>query len=61
MLILCITLCFPYFSVCLIITGPVRDICALAPHNTNTMAVAAIAASNLGFDNVIGCLISDPR
>lgn len=40
--------------------GAVRDVCLLAPHNTNTMAVGAIAASNLGFDGVMGCLVSDP-
>ena len=32
----------------------------LAPNNVNTMAAAAIAASNLGLDNVIGRLVSDP-
>ena len=41
--------------------GPVRNLCSLAPNNVNTMAAAAIAAKNLGFDHVIGCLISDPR
>ena len=41
--------------------GPVRDLCPLAPNNVNTMAVAAIAAHNLGFDGVQGCLVSDPR
>lgn len=41
--------------------GPVRELCALAPNNVNTMASAAIAAHNLGFDHVQGCLISDPR
>lgn len=40
--------------------GPVRDICSFAPYNTNTMAVAAVAASSLGFDGVVGCLVSDP-
>ncbi|GIX77945.1 putative L-aspartate dehydrogenase [Caerostris extrusa] len=40
--------------------GCVRDVCALAPHNTNTMAAAALAAQNLGFDGVTGCLVSDP-
>ncbi|XP_013416669.1 putative L-aspartate dehydrogenase isoform X2 [Lingula anatina] len=40
--------------------GPVRDLCPLAPNNVNTMAVAAIAAYNLGFDQVQGCLVSDP-
>lgn len=36
--------------------GPVRDLCPLAPHNVNTMAVAAIAAGNLGFDKVFANL-----
>ncbi|KAK7073966.1 hypothetical protein SK128_000455 [Halocaridina rubra] len=41
--------------------GPVRDLCPLAPNNVNTMAAAAMAAHNLGFDGVTGCLISDPK
>ncbi|XP_035224886.1 putative L-aspartate dehydrogenase [Stegodyphus dumicola] len=41
--------------------GCVRDVCSLAPHNTNTMAAAAVAAPSLGFDGVTGCLISDPN
>lgn len=40
--------------------GPVRDLCPLAPNNVNTMATASIFAHNLGFDGVIGCLVSDP-
>lgn len=40
--------------------GPVRELCPLAPNNVNTMAVGAIAASNLGFDGVKGRLVSDP-
>lgn len=40
--------------------GPVRALCPLAPNNVNTMAAAAVAAHNLGFDNVQGCIISDP-
>ena len=40
--------------------GPVRGLCPLAPNNVNTMACAAIAAHNLGFDGVIGCLVADP-
>ncbi|PIK62958.1 putative L-aspartate dehydrogenase-like [Apostichopus japonicus] len=40
--------------------GPVRGLCPLAPHNVNTMAAGAIAAHNLGFDKVKGCLVSDP-
>ncbi len=38
-----------------------RTLCDLAPNNVNTMAVAALAAQNLGFDNVIGCLIADKK
>uniref|UniRef100_T1J5E0 Aspartate dehydrogenase domain-containing protein n=1 Tax=Strigamia maritima TaxID=126957 RepID=T1J5E0_STRMM len=41
--------------------GPVRDLCPLAPNNVNTMAAAAIAGYTLGFDGVIGCLVSDPN
>lgn len=41
--------------------GPVRELCPLAPNNVNTMAAAAVAAHNLGFDNVQGSIISDPR
>ncbi|XP_077995667.1 aspartate dehydrogenase domain-containing protein-like [Glandiceps talaboti] len=40
--------------------GPVRDLCQLAPNNVNTMAAAAIAAHNLGFDKVQGAIIADP-
>lgn len=40
--------------------GCVKDVCELAPHNTNTMAAAALAAPNLGFEGVTGCLVSDP-
>ena len=36
--------------------GPVRELCPLAPNNVNTMAAAAVAAANLGFDNTIGVL-----
>jgi aspartate dehydrogenase len=36
----------------------VRELCPLAPNNVNTMAAAAVAASNLGFDKTIGCLIA---
>ena len=43
------------------LSGPVRNLCPLAPNNVNTMAAAAMAAHNLGFDEVTGCLISDPR
>ncbi|KAJ6642832.1 putative L-aspartate dehydrogenase [Pseudolycoriella hygida] len=41
--------------------GPIREVCPLAPNNTNTMACAAIAAYSLGFDKVIGRLVSDPN
>ncbi|XP_070204877.1 aspartate dehydrogenase domain-containing protein-like isoform X2 [Littorina saxatilis] len=41
--------------------GDVRGLCPLAPNNVNTMAAAAIAAHNLGFDKVEGCLVSDPN
>jgi len=40
--------------------GPVRELCPLAPNNVNTMAAAAVAASNLGFDKTVGVLVSDP-
>ena len=40
--------------------GPVRPLCPLAPNNVNTMAAAAVAASNLGFDGTVGRLVSDP-
>eukprot|EP00054_Salpingoeca_dolichothecata_P018439 m.113306 g.113306 ORF g.113306 m.113306 type:complete len:286 (+) comp22872_c0_seq2:103-960(+) len=39
--------------------GPVRNLCPLAPNNVNTMAVASMAAHNLGFDKVQGCLVAD--
>ena len=41
--------------------GSVRDLCPLAPHNVNTMAVGAIAAHNLGFDGTVGRLVADPQ
>ena len=41
-------------------SGPVKDLCPLAPNNVNTMAAAAIAATNLGFNKVQGQLIADP-
>lgn len=41
--------------------GPVRGILDLAPNNVNTLATAAIAGHTLGFDNVRGVLISDPK
>ncbi|XP_076123022.1 aspartate dehydrogenase domain-containing protein [Alosa pseudoharengus] len=42
-----------------IVSGPVADICPLAPNNVNTMAAAAIAGSTLGFTGVRGELVSD--
>ncbi|ESO93087.1 hypothetical protein LOTGIDRAFT_119936 [Lottia gigantea] len=42
-------------------SGPVRELCPLAPNNVNTMAVAALAAHNLGFDGVQCRLVSDPK
>ncbi|XP_056681601.1 aspartate dehydrogenase domain-containing protein isoform X1 [Monodelphis domestica] len=39
--------------------GPVRGLCPLAPRNSNTMAAAALAARSLGFDGVVGVLVSD--
>ena len=44
-----------------ILLGSVRGLCPLAPNNVNTMAAASMAAHNLGFDKVEGCLISDPE
>uniref|UniRef100_A0A4W3GJ05 Aspartate dehydrogenase domain containing n=1 Tax=Callorhinchus milii TaxID=7868 RepID=A0A4W3GJ05_CALMI len=41
--------------------GSVRSLCPLAPNNVNTMAAAAMAAHSLGFDQVQGCLVSDPH
>ncbi|XP_053461630.1 aspartate dehydrogenase domain-containing protein isoform X1 [Nycticebus coucang] len=41
--------------------GPVRGLCPFAPQNSNTMAAAALAAPNLGFDRVIGVLVADLR
>jgi aspartate dehydrogenase len=40
--------------------GPVRALALCAPNNTNTMAAAALAAENLGFDGVQARLVSDP-
>ncbi|XP_041066463.1 putative L-aspartate dehydrogenase [Carcharodon carcharias] len=39
--------------------GPVRNLCPFAPNNVNTMAAAAMAGHNLGFDRVQGCLVAD--
>lgn len=41
--------------------GPVRGLCPLAPNNVNTMAAAAMAAHNLGFDGTQGSLVADPN
>lgn len=43
------------------VPGPVKDLCPLAPNNINTMAAAAIAGHNLGFNGVRGKLVSDPK
>jgi len=41
--------------------GTVRELCKHAPNNVNTMACLALASSpSLGFDAVIGCIVSDP-
>lgn len=45
----------------LLYEGPVRKVCQIAPVNVNTMAVACISAHNLGFDSVIGRIVSDPN
>lgn len=44
-----------------IYNGPVRGVCPVAPNNVNTMACAALAAHNLGFDNTIARLVADDR
>jgi aspartate dehydrogenase len=44
----------------ILILGPVRDLCSLAPNNVNTMAVGALTAHNLGFDKVQAFLVADP-
>jgi predicted dinucleotide-utilizing enzyme len=43
----------------IIYSGPVRELCRLAPNNVNTMAIGAIIASHLGFDGVQGRLVAD--
>lgn len=43
----------------IIFDGTVRDLCPKAPNNVNTMATAAMAASNLGFDKVGARIVSD--
>ena len=39
--------------------GPVRDLALLSPNNVNTMAAAAVAAPNLGFDGVVARLVRE--
>ena len=39
---------------CVLYSGPVRALCPLAPNNVNTMAAAALAAADLGFDGTEG-------
>jgi predicted dinucleotide-utilizing enzyme len=41
--------------------GSVRELCPLAPNNVNTMACAALAGHNLGFDVVQARLVADRR
>ena len=43
------------------VSGPVRELCGLAPNNVNTMAAAALAAHTLGFDKTRGSIVADPR
>ena len=54
----CVLVCQQLF---LMFSGPIRELCSLAPNNVNTMAAAALAAHNLGFDKAQGCIIADPR
>eukprot|EP00760_Papus_ankaliazontas_P033021 PhM_4_TR6139/c0_g1_i1/m.55789/K06989/nadX; aspartate dehydrogenase len=44
---------------CVLYSGSVRGLCPLAPNNVNTMACAALCASNLGFDKTEAKLIAD--
>lgn len=44
---------------CIIYQGDVRTLCPLAPNNVNTMACAALAGANLGFDKTQALLIAD--
>jgi len=44
---------------CVLYSGPVRALCPLAPNNVNTMAAAALAAADLGFDGTEGCIVAD--
>lgn len=50
-----------FWEVKYFVSGPVKQLCSLAPNNVNTMAAACIAGHNLGFENVTGRLVSDPR
>ncbi len=43
-----------------IFSGSVREVCGYAPNNVNTMAVAAMAAPHLGFDQVEAKLVASP-
>lgn len=45
----------------MIFAGVARELCHLAPNNVNTIAAAAVAAHNLGFDKVQGALVADPK
>lgn len=42
-----------------VVEGPARQVCQVAPSNTNTIATAALVG--LGFDRTMGCLVADPR
>ena len=56
----CIMLCSSTVDIKYIV-GPVRKLCPQAPNNVNTMAAAALAAHNLGFDKVQGSIVADPK
>ena len=58
---LCINIIHMYIGIFYVTLAPVRELCPLAPNNVNTMSIAALAAHNLGFDGVQGCLIADPQ
>ncbi len=45
----------------LLYEGPVRNLCAQAPNNVNTMACCAMACHTLGFDGTVGRLVADAR
>ncbi|KAF6734558.1 putative L-aspartate dehydrogenase [Oryzias melastigma] len=42
-----------------LLRGSVAELCPLAPNNVNTMAAAAVAAGTLGFEGVLGEIVSD--